>query len=244
MIARNVSRSDDRAPGTRPANKLTLRVWHPDCWTLETTAVTDAALIVHGVYMHEGVVTAHLTAYADTQGAIEDLVAEIETSRLTNGVARIYDRFDPSGRSEAAGNATEELLVHYEPHNSIHDAFVSRGFVPEEQIRIQDGYEYWNVIVSKDRATIQSQLEEIREEKDAEVTVEGMRSPDTRSSDPTDTGGLSERQREVFELARTEGYYSWPRETSASDLADQLGVSKTTLLEHLRKAEAKLLGSD
>ena len=56
------------------------------------------------------------------------------------------------------------------------------------------------------------------------------------------TDDLSERQREVYDLARAEGYYSWPRETSAGDLAAELDVSKATLLEHLRKAESKLLG--
>jgi hypothetical protein len=45
----------------------------------------------------------------------------------------------------------------------------------------------------------------------------------------------------VFDLARKEGYYEWPRGTSTRELAELSGVSKTTLLEHLRKAEAKLL---
>jgi len=61
-----------------------------------------------------------------------------------------------------------------------------------------------------------------------------------------DTGGvlqrgvLSERQREVFKLARRRGYYEWPREVSATELAEELDVSKATALEHLRKAEAKI----
>jgi predicted DNA binding protein len=45
----------------------------------------------------------------------------------------------------------------------------------------------------------------------------------------------------VYEHARNAGYYEWPREASTRELADELDVSKTTLLEHLRKAEAKLL---
>ncbi|SEJ19672.1 HTH DNA binding domain-containing protein [Halohasta litchfieldiae] len=52
---------------------------------------------------------------------------------------------------------------------------------------------------------------------------------------------LTPTQREVFDLARKEGYYEWPRGTSTRELAELSGVSKTTLLEHLRKAEAKLL---
>jgi predicted DNA binding protein len=78
----------------------------------------------------------------------------------------------------------------------------------------------------------------------AEITIEGMKSAKTSTSRNSKAEQLSERQREVFELAQQEGYYTWPRETSASDLTEQVDVSKTTLLEHLRKAEAKLLGPE
>ncbi|WP_266083281.1 helix-turn-helix domain-containing protein [Haladaptatus caseinilyticus] len=169
-------------------------------------------------------------------------MAEIEESNLTDVVKRINDYFNPNVPAHSAGNATEELLVEYAPRNSIHDAFVSRGFVPEEEIRIKNGYEYWAVIISKSRTMIQRRLEEIRQEMDAKITIEGMKSPNTESAKYNTTDYLSERQREVFELAQQSGYYTWPREISASELADKLNLSKTTILEHLRKAEAKLLG--
>ena len=46
---------------------------------------------------------------------------------------------------------------------------------------------------------------------------------------------------EVFDSDRDAGYHEWPRGCSTRDLAADLDVSKTTLLEHLRKAESKLL---
>ncbi|WP_217493341.1 helix-turn-helix domain-containing protein [Haladaptatus sp. W1] len=52
---------------------------------------------------------------------------------------------------------------------------------------------------------------------------------------------LSARQREIFDHARENGYYSWPREATSRGLAKDLDISKTTFLEHLRKAEAKIL---
>ncbi|MFB6221102.1 MAG: helix-turn-helix domain-containing protein [Halolamina sp.] len=223
-------------------SQITLRVWHPDCWTLQTTEHTDAGLIAHGVYEHDGIVSGRFTAYADTTAAIDELAEAIEGSPLTGEVKRINEYFNPTLRTDAAGNATQELLVEYEPNNSIHNAFVSRGFVPEEEIRIHDGYEYWTVIVAESRPTIQQRLDEVREEMNAEITVEGMKSGQTDSTHRSQSRQLSERQREVFELAKREGYYTWPRETSASALAEKLGISKTTLLEHLRKAESKILG--
>lgn len=52
---------------------------------------------------------------------------------------------------------------------------------------------------------------------------------------------LSSRQAEAVELALEEGYFDWPREIDAEGLAEKLDISHSTLLEHLRKAEKKLL---
>lgn len=54
-------------------------------------------------------------------------------------------------------------------------------------------------------------------------------------------GNLSQRQSEVIELALEEGYFEWPREIGSEKLADKLGIANSTFLEHLRKAERKLL---
>ncbi|SIR87629.1 Predicted DNA binding protein, contains HTH domain [Haladaptatus litoreus] len=226
------------------SSQLTLRIWHPNCWTLQTTAATDAGLIAHGVYHTGGVTNARCTAYADSRKQINSLIDEIKSSPLTTEIQRVQEYFNLRARGNAAaGNTTEELLVKYESCNSIHDAFIKRGFIPEEEIRVHDGREYWTVIITQDRAEISRRLDEIRSEMNAEITIEGMKSPDTHTQNSSPAVELSERQREVFELAQRRGYYSWPRETSASELADEIDISKTTLLEHLRKAEVKLLGS-
>lgn len=52
---------------------------------------------------------------------------------------------------------------------------------------------------------------------------------------------LSPRQAEVIELALAEGYFDWPRGIDAEGLADRLDVAHSTVLEHLRKAEKKLI---
>jgi predicted DNA binding protein len=224
--------------------QLMLKIWHPNCWTLETTGTVDAGLIAHGVYEIDDQVSSRVTAYADTRAKIDALIEQIQSSEFTDTVQRITDHFNPNISHDGAGNATEELLVEYPQKNSIHDAFISRRLVPEESIRIHSGHEYWTVITAQSRSEIQRQLEKIRTEMDAEITVEKMAAADSGSTGFSDHRTLSQRQREVIELAQKRGYYTWPRESSANDLADEMEISKTTLLEHLRKAEAKLLGSE
>lgn len=52
---------------------------------------------------------------------------------------------------------------------------------------------------------------------------------------------LTDRQHEVIEEALESGYFEWPRNITSEELAEQLDISRATLLEHLRKAESKLL---
>lgn len=55
------------------------------------------------------------------------------------------------------------------------------------------------------------------------------------------TAALSPRQSEVIETALDAGYFDWPRQIDAETLAERLGIAHPTLLEHLRKAEKKLI---
>lgn len=52
---------------------------------------------------------------------------------------------------------------------------------------------------------------------------------------------LSDRQATVLRAAYRAGYFEWPRDSTAEELADSVGVSSPTLHNHLRKAEGKLL---
>lgn len=52
---------------------------------------------------------------------------------------------------------------------------------------------------------------------------------------------LTNRQREVMEMAHSMGYYDIPRRVSSDELGDSLDLEKSTVLEHLRRAESNLL---
>jgi PAS domain S-box-containing protein len=54
---------------------------------------------------------------------------------------------------------------------------------------------------------------------------------------------LTERQRQALEAAYRAGYFEWPRESTAQDVADLLGIAGSTFHAHLRKAEGELLSA-
>ncbi|WP_066415621.1 helix-turn-helix domain-containing protein [Halorubrum aethiopicum] len=67
------------------------------------------------------------------------------------------------------------------------------------------------------------------------------RSPDDERRDvvPIDLTGVTDRQAEVAAAAAERGYFE-PGGASAADLADELGIAKSTVSEHLRLVTASL----
>ncbi len=52
---------------------------------------------------------------------------------------------------------------------------------------------------------------------------------------------LTDRQEAALRAAYFGGYYDWPRESTAEEVADAMGISSPTLHNHLRKAQHELL---
>jgi predicted DNA binding protein len=52
---------------------------------------------------------------------------------------------------------------------------------------------------------------------------------------------LTDKQREVLVTAHRFGYYDYPRRMNSERLSERVDVSRSTMVEHLRKAEGRLL---
>jgi predicted DNA binding protein len=52
---------------------------------------------------------------------------------------------------------------------------------------------------------------------------------------------LTSRQKEILILAKKMGYYEYPRKVNSEDMAQILGISKAVTIEHLRKAENRIM---
>ncbi|MFB6165725.1 MAG: helix-turn-helix domain-containing protein [Haloarculaceae archaeon] len=121
-------------------------------------------------------------------------------------------------------------------------ATVQRFGCPVEDVRARDGDLHLTFYVAS-METLREVVAALRAGHDG-VHVRRLR----RSGDlVTDGAGLdgtplTERQREVLETAYDLGYFEYPKDANASEVAAELGISQSTFAEHLAAAQAKLVG--
>mgnify|MGYP005848656157 CR=1 FL=1 len=240
--------SDAKGIGEWEGTRLTLDLWHPNCWAIEATERTGGGVLAHAIYntpkaqgSTPNSVNGLFTAFADTNEEVEALLDAIRESDRAGDLHELQERF---GRArDAPGNVVREFFLEYDPADMVCPTLLEHGFVHSAPVRIEDGHEEWQVCFVGERTEIRESIEGVEADSGADVSIESM-SPTgyagrTAREQRLDT--LTTTQREVYEHAREAGYYEWPREASTRELAADLDVSKTTLLEHLRKAESKLL---
>lgn len=120
-----------------------------------------------------------------------------------------------------------------------------------ETILVESGGRFRRTVVEDGRVSISADIRadgSVRSVVDALEDVFGGVSVTTVWSDATgrpniDYRGLerlTDRQRQVFELAVDAGYFERPRRHNTSELAAMLDISRATFTQHLRAAQSKL----
>ena len=72
------------------------------------------------------------------------------------------------------------------------------------------------------------------------VAQRTAQSSEEKRVDPRDVfGDLTEKQREALKTAYKMGFFNWPRSSTATQIAERLGVTSATFTQHLRTAERK-----
>jgi len=224
------------------ALRVELAVRHPECWIIEVSSETDVGILGRGVYHTDDYrANSHVTLFSDQQAALSEAVEVARASGHTFSVAEMTHDHEHEV-PVTPGKPRRELLVEHDPTKQVSDAFMSRGFVYGAPVDIRNGVEHWTLLTHNDRHGIQTALDDVRDLEAAKIEFIGISEVDSRAGTGTlPLSRLSSRQREVFQLARRQGYYSHPKEATAADLAEELDVTTSTVHEHLHKAEQKLL---
>lgn len=138
------------------------------------------------------------------------------------------------------GGETWLAYVHYEP-----DEFETGLYelIDSEAISIDwpvvETAEGLRLTLFGEDAALQRTIAGFPDEMDVSLERTGDYQP--TMGDPA--AQLTDRQKEIAREAITAGYYDIPRRTTQRDLAAELGLSRGTIGDHLRRIEAKIIRS-
>jgi hypothetical protein len=102
--------------------------------------------------------------------------------------------------------------------------------IPKTPFSIRDGWADW--VIECDRDKMRTLIERFKEEEIPYRLVS------TRNSS---SRLLTERQRQVYDVALREGFYDLQRKINLTTLAELLGVSKSTLSAQLQRVESTVM---
>ena len=124
-------------------------------------------------------------------------------------------------------------------HQSILEEVLRNGCLPIIPVVVENGCEYWSIINIEDGL---KKLYEALCERSIEVEVISVREGDETEIKYGFYVNLSERQKEILNHAFSLGYYEWPRKITLEKLSKEMGISRTSLMYHLRRAEREIIG--
>jgi predicted DNA binding protein len=159
---------------------------------------------------------------ADKPSEVEEYLAYIKKHNDTKKLTVL----------EKAGNQAIILLNAYMPSSS-YEKVLESGTMPTAPVFAKAGFETYQV-VSPDPKGIRKLAHELEAIGDVKI----MRVGDFRGS----VGGptLTDKQKDALAVALMNGYYSWPRGVGLAQLATAAKISRRSMQERLRRAEAKL----
>jgi predicted DNA binding protein len=215
--------------------QVELELQHPGCWTLSATDIHPGTHIIEkSLYPTDEEIKGDFILASEGETSIEEFIETIDGHSVVNNAAVLK-----------RSSARARVVITYRRDSSIVPKIVNSEFMPIEPVHITGGWEYWTVLVRSDALSgVMNQMEQ-----ELDVDVNAIHAVDPREevefADIVDRvySDLSTRQRESLFEAQANGYYQWPRDVSAKQIADGLGVTGPTLLEHLRIGEQKILNA-
>lgn len=172
-----------------------------------------------------------LTGVPTDEGAIE--LGSV-TAADPDAVVAAIDEHPATWRVERIGRADDVALVRYETANAGLYAFsVDAGLPPPFPLVVLDGrYEFEFTGTRADLDVVRGYLVST----DCAFELRFLRGSDDSDALVTD------RQREVLEVARRLGYFAVPREASLAEVAAALDVDRSTASGIIRRGQARIVG--
>jgi len=168
---------------------------------------------------------------AQSEGTVaEQFSASAEPS--LDGVEPVFD-YGSRGVYEVERSANKPCICE----------FIEQEVGPVTEVHAREGDLHVTIHASEmtDLRELIGELQDSYGDIRIEYLVRGKTDAEESDLVPVDMRRLTARQQEVLATAHEMGYFDYPREANASDVADALDIGPSTFIEHLNAAQSKLL---
>jgi predicted DNA binding protein len=192
--------------------------------------IPDGAWVSTVSQNHPDAVFRVLSAFAADDHGVG--IVEIEADGRLDEIITDISEHESIAEMEILWNEVSDLLIEFKTRTPMMLLAARRSNVPVRMpFEIRDGIGSWELTASRKRL---SELSSVFENMGISYEVEYIHK--IRSEE-----FLTDKQRNVMETALDMGLYDTPRRVSMSDVADELGIAKSTCSEILHRAEEKII---
>jgi predicted DNA binding protein len=181
-----------------------------------------------------------LLRFEGGQSAVESFAGDFRAHPLTDSLELVSP--DGGSESEAAYYVSEIEFTEETP--SIRYLVERAGCFRHRTVAVHAGIEYWTVY-TRSKGDVRELVDSVRGfDNDVEVRrnvdIGAMTDGGSARQEPF-RSALTDRQIEAFRTALSVGYYDDGSRVTIEDIADRLGVHRSTAGEHVKRAENTLL---
>ncbi|WP_265110704.1 helix-turn-helix domain-containing protein [Halosolutus halophilus] len=173
----------------------------------------------------------------------DDLDAALEVIEGHDDVSevQVIERFD----ADSAGRTASTIFVRgqlsqFTPLQTL----MYEGFLPLGSTKLENGRECFDLLLEgrEELADATDLLRDFGAVSVKRVTREFRREVTPSAAEWQEVlGTIPERRREILRLAVKRGYFKVPREITLAELAEEMGITKTTASNHLRKVQQSII---
>lgn len=213
-------------------------VRHEGCWTAD---INDEFPDVTATILQSHAFTDSSSTMIEVDGVDERRTEDIVDWMDDHPVVRTVDLLRHADGTGLVSFQTDYSDTDTEPVGTV---FRERPCIPLSSAEVRNGFEHCHIMMAS-KEQIRTTYDELCEYGPVEVRSFGELDSTVRADDlaavSRAVSGLSSRQQQVLKRAIEKGYYEVPQACNVEDLAAEDPATMSTVAEHLRHAEQKIL---
>jgi len=217
---------------------------HRGCWGPDLTREYNSLFMTFFCVENsrENVLNSIVKMHSSNEKHICDIV---ESMNLSGSILKIAE-INVLGNSSLLQKSNDNLLFFVRSKKpEILPLIKKHDLIPIPPVRVAHGIEEWTLL-SNNKENFNKFYNSLKNTMNVRIKSFKDFSLDFNldiNFDPESAALITNKQKEILQLFYKEGYYDWPRKVTVKEVTEKLHLCRSTIQEHIRKAESRLMSS-